>query len=164
MIKKKFDSLLESNLSRLSRGGYLAGDFVVIKKGLQSSKEFKEYISTNKDLEAKIKEWQDGDCYIRVKSVDDLFPVKSGAFSQNSNGLFTVKLAKDYGGGRLSQEEIVLPISFIDKDERVTDNNYYPAWPASATIDSKQTLKPVEVDFSGSNNTGFKNGDYNLPS
>jgi len=164
MIKKKFDSLLETASSRLSRGGFLAGDFVVIKKGLESIKDFKEYVSNDQSLKDQIKDWMNSDCYIRVKSVDDLFPIKSAGFSQNSNGLFTVKLAKDYGGGRLSQEEITLPISFIEKDPRVTDNNYYPAWPKSATIDSKIQLKPVEVKFDGANNTGFKNGDYSLPS
>lgn len=152
-MEKKFIKIMESALSRYTRGGFLVGDYVTFVKGYKSDEKYKELNEIVKDA---IEELIKSSLHIRVVGVDDYSPVRYPGNPDTANGIVSVKIAADHGGGRMFGNITVPPciLSVVD---------YYPNYapfPDSLTRPNNEIIKPEEAEKV---NGGIKGGDYSLP-
>lgn len=152
-MEKKFIKLLETAISRYNRGGFLVGDYVKFIKKYKSDKNFKALQDVQKDA---IEELIKCGLNIRVIAVDDFMPARFPGNPDTSNGLVSIKIAADQGGGR-QLYSVTVPPSILE----IVD--FYPnlaPFPDQFTRPNNEILKPEEVkQVEG----GVKGGDYSLP-
>lgn len=152
-MEKKFVKVLESVMSRYTRGGFLVGDYVEFVKNYKNNKDFKGLQDIHR---ASIEELIKCGLRIRVISVDDYYPVRFPGNPDTSNGLVSVKIAADQGGGRQLYAVNVPPALL-----KVID--FYPnlaPFPDQFTRPNNEILEPKEVDDIDG---GVKGGNYSLP-
>jgi len=152
-MEKKFIKVMESAMSRYTRGGFLVGDYVEFVKNYKTHKEFKALQDLQRDA---IEELLKSGLRIRVVGVDDMIPARFPGNPDTSNGYVSIKIAADQGGGRQLYAITVPPclLSVID---------FYPnlaPFPDQFTRPNNEILSPEEVkEVDG----GIKGGNYSLP-
>lgn len=152
-MEKKFLKLIESNITRSLRGGFLVGDYVEVVKDYKSHIEYKELHPQVKDA---IEELVKSKLNIRVIGVNDTHPVRYSGNPDNMNGIVTLVIAADQGGSR-RYNNVTVP-SCICKTV-----DYYPNYapiPDQFNYQAKITLKPEEF---GDVESGMKGVTYSLP-
>lgn len=152
-MEKKFIKLMESNITRSTRGGFLVGDYVEFLKNYKSKRQYKELNDSMKDA---VDHLANTELHVRVVGVND---TKSTRFQGNPDemtGNVVLSLAEDQGGGRI-YHNVLVPSSLC----KVKDfyPNYAPL-PAVWSYDNKEIHKPVEVKQVDSGSSGI---DYALP-
>lgn len=152
-MEKKFIKVLESAMSRYTRGGFLVGDYVEFAKNYKTIKAFKALQDTQKDA---IEELLKCGLRIRVIGIDDLIPARFPGNPDTSNGMVSIKIAADHGGGRQLYALTVCPslLKVID---------FYPnlaPFPDQFTRPNNEILVPKEVDKVDG---GIEGGNYSLP-
>ena len=153
LMNKQFDKIMESAISRYTRNGFLVGDYVEFIKNYKTRKEFKELQDHYREtLEDMIK----SGLRLRVVGVDDMFPARYPGNPDNSNGMVSLKIAADHGGGRLIYA-VIVPSTLVS----VVD--FYPnlaPFPDQFTRPNNEILQPKEVEGVDG---GIKDGNYTLP-
>ena len=152
-MRKKFINLLETAISRYTRGGFLVGDYVEFIKDYKSKDEFKNLQPHFKET---IEELIKSSLRIRIIGVDDFIPSRFPGNPDTSNGMVTLKIAADHGGGRLLYSINISP-------NLVTVLDFYPnlaPFPDQFNYQNKELHQPEEVDGVDG---GIKGGDYALP-
>lgn len=152
-MEKKFIKVVESAMSRFTRGGFLIGDYVEFIKSYKTHKEFKSLQDIQRDA---VEELLKSNLRIRVVGVDDMIPSRFPGNPETSNGHVSVKIAADHGGGRQLYALTVPPclLSVID---------FYPnlaPFPDQFTRPNNEILTPKEADEVDG---GMKGGDFSLP-
>lgn len=137
IMVKKFDTLLESSMSRYTRGGFLVGDYVKFVKGFKKHAEYESLGSNVKEL---IDELNSSDKHIRVRGIHNQYPSRAPGHIENSNGNVFVVIAQDEGGGR-EYNYITVPSCLLDVVKQETPS--LPALPDSMNLD-----KPVHQKYS----------------
>jgi hypothetical protein len=152
-MEKKFIKLLETAMSRATRGGFLVGDYVELVKNYKSHDEYKEL---HDDIKTKIDALTKSDLLIRVINVNDIPALRFPGNTDLMTGQVSVTIAQDQGGGRYFEPIVVAPCLL----KRIEHYPNYPKFPDSFNQNSKVTLKPEEIkDVDG----GIKGGTYMLP-
>jgi hypothetical protein len=152
-MEKKFIKLLESAISRYTRGGFLVGDYVEFVKNYKSLDAFKQLQDM---MQETIDDLIKSGLRIRIIGVDDYIPVRFPGGAENSNGKVSVKIAADHGGGRHIYAITVCP-------SLLTVLDFYPnlaPFPDQFTKQNNEILQPKEV---GEVDGGIKGGVYTLP-
>jgi hypothetical protein len=153
-MEKKFVKLLETAMSRTLRGGFLVGDYVELVKNYKTHQEYK---ALHDDIKAKIDDLTKSDLHMRVINVNDIPALRYPGNTDAMNGVVSVTIAQDQGGGRYFEAIIVAPC-LLKKLEHYPN---YPKFPDSFNYNAKITHKPEKVvDVDG----GIDKGTYTLAS
>jgi hypothetical protein len=153
-MEKKFIKLVEANITRATRGGFLVGDYVEFKKGYKSHPEYKELADHVKDA---IQDLIKSKFNIRVISVNDETPARYLGNPENINGKVVLVIHADMGGGRRHGENVIIPSCLVTKID------HYPnlaPFPDEVTYQNKEIHTPEEVKPVDG---GLKGGTYSLP-
>ena len=153
-MEKKFVKLLETAMSRAIRGGFLVGDYVELVKNYKTHQEYK---ALHDDIKAKIDELTKSDLHIRVINVNDIPALRYPGNTDAMNGVVSVTITQDQGGGRYFEAIIVAPC-LLKKLEHYPN---YPKFPDSFNYNAKITHKPEKVDDVDG---GINKGTYTLAS
>lgn len=153
-MEKKFVKLLETAMSRAIRGGFLVGDYVELVKNYKTHQEYK---ALHDDIKAKIDDLTKSDLHIRVINVNDIPALRYPGNTDAMNGVVSVTIAQDQGGGRYFEAIIVAPC-LLKKLEHYPN---YPKFPDSFNYNAKITHKPEKVDDVDG---GINKGTYTLAS
>lgn len=113
MKSNKFNTIFETAMSRYQRGGFLVGDVVTLKSGIQSTPEWKKL---NTRLKTRIEDMVASGLHIRVTNITNAIPSALNADPAASTGEVYLDVALDEGGGRFSNQ-VVLPSHFFDSVE-----------------------------------------------
>lgn len=151
-MEKKFIKLIESLNTRLTRGGFLVGDYVEFFKNYKSHPEYK---ALNDMIKKSIDELANSKLNIRVTGINDTHALRYPGNPDQMNGHVTLSLSEDQGGGRIYGNTLV-PSCLC----KVLDHYpNYPKFPDEWNYDNKEILKPIEVKTVESGNGVV----YNLP-
>jgi hypothetical protein len=97
-MAKKFDIVLETALSRYTNNaGFLVGDYVKFKKNFKSLPFYQTAGVNVKELIDKI---ASEDKHIRVRGISNIMPSRAPGNTENMNGMVSITIAVDEGGGR----------------------------------------------------------------
>jgi len=152
-MEKKFIKLIESNITRATRGGFLVGDYIEIIKNYQSDPEYKRlHDNVKKDLDELV----NSKLHLRVIGVNDTQPLRYPGNPESMTGNVILSVAIDQGGGRRYYNVLVPSCLCVTKDFYP---NYAP-FPAEFSYDNKEILQPKEF---GEVESGQKGLTYSLP-
>lgn len=156
---KKFDTLLESSMSRYTRGGFLVGDYVKFVKGF---KKHNEYESLGSNVKEMIDELVASDKHIRVRGIHNQFPSRAPGNIENTNGIVYIVIAQDEGGGRESNY-ITVPACLLSVIKQ--DSPSLPALPDSMNLDKTVHQKYSDAEEASEADAmhGHKEGKRSLP-
>ena len=150
-MEKKFIKLLETAMTRATRGGFLVGDYVELVSDYKSHDEYK---SLNDEIKRKIDDLKKSDLHIRVINVNDSPALRFPGNTDLMTGQVTVTISQDQGGGRYYDAIVVAPCLL----KRLDFYPNYPKFPDSFNQNYKTPSEEVkEVDG------GIKGGTYMLP-
>ena len=97
-MKKRFDTLLETYLQKLTRGGFLGGDMVHVKSDVFKSDFYKDQTQEYRDT---LKAWSESDLLLRVSSVKPMRPTAQGSGNAEITGSdFDVDITQEIAPGR----------------------------------------------------------------
>ena len=97
-MKKRFDTLLETYLQKLTRGGFLGGAMVRVKSDVFKSDFYKDQTQEYKDT---LKAWSESDLLLRVSSVKPTRPTAQGSGNAEITGSeFDVDITQEIAPGR----------------------------------------------------------------
>jgi len=152
-MEKKFIRLVESNITRATRGGFLVGDYIELMKTYKSHEEYKKlHDNVKKDLDSLV----DSKQHLRVIGVNDTQPQRYGGNPEMMTGHVILSVAQDQGGGRRYYNVLVPSCLCVVKD-------FYPnlaPFPDQFNYDNKEIHQPEEV---GEVESGAKGVTYALP-
>ena len=137
-MEKKFLKLIESNITRATRGGFLVGDYVEFVKNYKTHKEFKNLHDEIKDA---IEELVSCGLHVRVVGINDMIPSRYPGNPETMNGITTLVVAADQTGGR-RYNNVIIPSCLVKI------KNFYPNYapiPDQFNYDNKEILSPVEL-------------------
>lgn len=138
-MKRRFLALYESWLTRNNHSGFLVGDIIKFKPDALKH----EYITTQSDdVVDAIKHLAGCKGTLRVVNVINKYPAVGGNGNTDNTGPnFTIEVAEDMGGGRLSPSAIV----HVNMIERIdTTPNLEPV-PDKNKRKDRVTIKPEPV-------------------
>ena len=157
-MEKKFINLLESVMTRYTRGGFLVGDCVKFKKGFQKNDFYKTVGSNVIDT---INQMIDSGLNLRVVGIKNTTSPVFPGNEDTSNGQVAIDIALDHMGGRYSHYVTVCPscLDIIDSYP-----NLAPV-PDAFRAEDKTIIKPEEVKRNAkkTETTHVKGGNYELP-
>lgn len=138
MKSNKFNTIFEAAMSRYQRGGFLVGDVVTLKQGVQSTPEWKKL---NDRLKTRINDMVASGLHIRVTNITNAVPSVLNPNPDASTGEVYLDVALDEGGGRFSNQ-VVLPSQFFDSVEMEPGSSVPipDAWKHHANVN----IKPEE--------------------
>ena len=140
-MTKKFTPLLETYLQKFTRGGFLTGDVVKIKKNAFSSDFFK---NQPKQYQDKLKSWAESDLLLRVSAVKPIRPTTQGSGNAEITGSeFDVDITQEIAPGRYV-DFLTVPASLLDPIDATSPN--LPPVPDSLKRKSKTNIKPEEQE------------------
>lgn len=96
-MEKKFNKIYESYVSRYTRGGFLTGDLVKIKKNYKSSEGYKKLSS---EYKSKLDDLLASDLNLRVSGIENKYPSFQPGNTDNSSGEFSVTVSQETAPGR----------------------------------------------------------------
>jgi hypothetical protein len=152
-MEKKFIKLIETTITRVTRGGFLLGDYVKFVKNYKSKKEYKDLNDSVKEV---IDDLAKTKLNVRVVGINDKQPHRYPGNADLMTGEVILALAEDQGGGR-THGNVFVPSCLC----KVVD--HYPnlaPFPDEWTYDNKEIHKPVEVKAVDGGSSGFT---YELP-
>jgi hypothetical protein len=140
-MTRKFTPLLETYLQKFTRGGFLTGDIVKIKKDAFSSDFFK---SQPKQYQEKLKSWAQSDLLLRVSAVKPIRPTTQATGNAEITGSeFDVDITQEIAPGRYV-DYLTIPASLLDPLDATSPN--LPPIPDSLKRKSKTNIKPEEQE------------------
>jgi len=140
-MKKRFNELYESAMSRYQFGGFLASDVVEFAEGALKDRFFSEQPEQIKEL---AKAFIECGLNLRVKSVKSTFPAVKGAGNPDYNGYsFAIEVVKETAPGRYSQDVLVVPANLL---KRKDDGINLPPIPQAFIRQDTTHIKPKEVE------------------
>lgn len=151
-MKKKFDTIYESNFSRFQGGGFLTGDVIKLKDGWEGEEWCK---SAPAQVIDKIKELAGSDLVLRVSSVKPLRPAVNSSVDQ-ALGVddFYIDVAQELAPGGFSGNFVTVPQALIELSGDPTE---LPEIPDSYKRKDEVDVKPEELqDGDTSNEDGDK--------
>lgn len=152
-MEKKFIKLVESNITRAVRGGFLVGDYIELIKNYQSHEEYKRlHDNIKKDLDDLVS----SKLHLRIIGINDTQPQRYGGNPEMMNGSVILSIAQDQGGGR-RYYNVLVPCCLCTVKEFYP--NYAP-FPDQFNYDNKEIHQPKEV---GEVESGAKGIIYSLP-
>jgi hypothetical protein len=152
-MEKKFIKLVESNITRSTRGGFLVGDYIEIIKSYKSHEAYK---NLHDRVKADLDDLVNSKMHLRVIGVNDSLPQRYLGNPESMTGNVILSIAMDAGGGRRYNNVLVHPDLCVVKDFYP---NYAP-FPDQCNYDNKEILQPKEV---GDVESGAKGVTYALP-
>jgi len=153
-MEKKFIKLVESNITRSTRGGFLVGDYVEVIKNYKNHPHYKDL---NDRVRQELDDMVNSRLHLRVIGVNDSLPQRYMGNPENMTGNVILSIACDAGGGRRYNNVLISPELCVVKDFYP---NYAP-FPDQFNYDNKEILQPKEV---GEVESGAKGVTYALPS
>lgn len=152
-MEKKFIRLVESNITRATRGGFLVGDYIELMKNYKSHAEYKNlHDNVRKDLDDLV----NSKLHLRVIGVNDTQPQRFSGNPDMMTGNVILSIAQDQGGGRRYYNVLVPSCLCVVK---VFYPNYAP-FPDQFNYDNKEIHQPKEV---GEVESGAKGVTISLP-
>ncbi len=136
----KFDTIFESNFTRLQGGGFLTGDIIKLKSGWESC----DWCKTAPDhVIDKLKEVAESDLVKRVSAVKTVRPAVNSSVDQAAgvDGFF-VDITIETAPGRYT-DYITVPQEIIELDG---DNDKLPEIPDSLKREEDVDVKPRELE------------------
>ena len=153
LMEKKFIKLIETTITRVTRGGFFAGDYVKFVKNYKSKKEYKDL---NDSVKEAIDDLAKSKLNVRVVGINDKQPLRYPGNADLMTGEVILALSEDQGGGR-THGNVFVPACLC----KVVD--HYPnlaPLPAEWNYDNKEIHKPVEVKAVDGGASGIT---YELP-
>ena len=96
-MKKKFNMLYETYVSRYTRGGFLTGDLVRFTKGFEKLDSFKKL---DPNVQQKLKDYAASDINIRISGIVNKYPSHQPGNTDNSTGDVSVTVSQETAPGR----------------------------------------------------------------
>lgn len=152
-MQKKFIKLIESSITRATRGGFLVGDYVVIVKNHKSRKEYKDLSDPMKEAIGNLAKSK---LHLRITGINDVPAMRYSGNPDNMSGNVVLSVSEDQGGGRIYGNVLVPSCLCTVKDFYP---NYAP-FPDEWSYQNKEIHKPMEIKTIES---GIKDINYNLP-
>jgi hypothetical protein len=138
---KKFLPLYETYLQKFTRGGFLTGDIVKIKKDAFSSDFFKKQPQQYKD---KLKSWADSDLLLRVSAIKPIRPTTQATGNAEITGSeFDIDITQEIAPGRYV-DFLTIPAELVEPMGPTSPN--LPPIPNSLKRKSKVNIKPEEQE------------------
>lgn len=160
-MAKKFDIVLETALGRYTNNaGFLVGDYVTFKKKFKS---IPCYENLGDNVKKMIDEILSSDKLIRVRGISNVMPSRAPGNTENMNGMVTITIAVDEGGGR-EYNYVTVPHNLLELVE--LDGANLPKLPKSMNYDkeSHNTVGQAKETKEVVANSSFKNsGSRELP-
>lgn len=140
-MTKKFIPLIETYLQKFTRGGFLTGDIVKIKKDVFNSDFIKRKPEQYKE---KLKSWADSDLLLRVSAVKPIRPTNQATGNAEITGSeFDIDITQEIAPGRYV-DFLTIPAEFVEPLEPTSPN--LPPIPNSLKRKSKVNIKPEEQE------------------
>lgn len=98
-MQKRFLQMCESAVTRHTRGGFLVGDYIKFVDKATTNNEYKSLGDNVKEL---ISDMLASGLHMRVVGINDLYPARYPGNPDTMNGMVSVNIALDNGGGRYS--------------------------------------------------------------
>jgi len=161
----KFNTLLESNITRFQSGGFLTGDIVKFKSGAMGSDWAKKQPEV---VLAKLKEFTECDEHIRVSCIKPLRPAVSGGAQQIGYMAddFYCDIVREKAPG-MFMDFITVPSEILEYSEQGIN---LPDIPDSQRGDDPTQAEPQEIKQENSadpmnpyDQTGVNDGNKSLP-
>ena len=89
--------LYETYVSRYTRGGFLTGDLVRLKKGFENLESFKKL---DPNVQQKLKDYAASDINIRISGIVNKYPSHQPGNTDNSTGDVSVTISQETAPGR----------------------------------------------------------------
>lgn len=139
-MKKKFNMLYETYVSRYTRGGFLTGDLVRFTKGFENLDSFK---NLDPNVQQKLKDYADSDINIRISGIQNKYPSHQPGNTDNSNGEVSVTVSQETAPGRYDGFVTAAPDLFDTVD---VYPNRMPV-PASMVRPNGTQINPSEFEY-----------------
>lgn len=160
---KKFETVLEGALGRYTNNaGFLVGDYVRFAKNFKKDAAYDSLGSNVKEL---LDELNKTDKHIRVRGINNMFPSRAPGNIENTNGMVSITVAVDEGGGR-EYNYVTIPSTFLVPAPKAEFEVSPPPLPDSFNYDRKVVTSVKDaVDGSDADAmTGHKKeGNRKLP-
>lgn len=153
LMEKKFIKLIETTITRATRGGFFVGDYVKFVKNYKSKKEYKDL---NDSIKEEIDNLAKSKLNVRIVGINDKQPLRYPGNADLMTGEVVLALAEDQGGGR-TYGNVFVPSCLCKRLDHYP--NLAPL-PDEWNYDNKEIHTPKEVkpvDGGSSGNT------YQLP-
>lgn len=137
-MNKKFIKILESTISRYTRGGFLVGDIVKFKNNFKSLPSFK---SLNDEIQHKLITYATSDLPIRVSNIKNHYPSTQPGNDDNMDGLVSCDISQEVMPGKF-YEYITCPGDLLERIDVYP--NLTPV-AGSHKYDNDENIKPIPV-------------------
>ena len=140
-MKSKFNTIFESNFTRVQGSGFLTGDIIKLKDGWKNDEWCK---SAPQQVLDKLDEISQSDLILRVSAVKPIRPGVQGVVQQDQvPGEFHVDITQEQAPGRYNGVFVTVPGCII---ELAGDNDTLPELPDSLRRKDDVDVKPVELE------------------
>lgn len=143
-MANKFLNLIESTIQRMTNGGILVGDRVVLADGYKSKESYKELSDTIKKY---IEDIFSNDLNKKVINVKTKYPSRAPGDADNRGGEYVADVAVELATGLYdNQNAVSIPLDLLVHDTAGHDEDFGKApVPDSVKYDSKVQIDPKEV-------------------